>query len=80
MGPSRPSIFLLLLLSVVVCMSASLGSSSSDLVESEFLKVPISEFANSVWSTIDVVQQGFECRVNVSDHVQDKEAALDLDR
>ncbi|CAL5328756.1 unnamed protein product [Camellia sinensis] len=57
MGPSRPSIFLLLFLSVVVCMSASLGSSSSDLVESEFLKVPISEFANSVRSTIDVVQQ-----------------------
>ncbi|KAI8019741.1 hypothetical protein LOK49_LG04G00018 [Camellia lanceoleosa] len=31
--------------------------SASDLVESELLKVPISEFANSVWSTIDVVQQ-----------------------
>ncbi|KAI7981706.1 hypothetical protein LOK49_Contig17G00006 [Camellia lanceoleosa] len=57
MGPSRPSIFLLLFLSVAVRMSASLGSSSSDLVESEFLKVPISEFANSVRSTIDVVQQ-----------------------
>ncbi|KAL7166505.1 hypothetical protein ACSBR2_037220 [Camellia fascicularis] len=57
MGPSRPSIFLPLFLSVVVCMSASLGSSSSDLVESELLKVPISEFANSVRSTIDVVQQ-----------------------
>ncbi|KAL7194089.1 hypothetical protein ACSBR2_025683 [Camellia fascicularis] len=57
MGPSRPSIFLLLFLSVVVRMSASLGSSNSDLVESELLKVPISEFANSVRSTIDVVQQ-----------------------
>ncbi|GMP37113.1 hypothetical protein CsSME_00008954 [Camellia sinensis var. sinensis] len=57
MGPSRPSIFLLLFLSMVVRMSASLGSSSSDLVESEFLKVPISEFANSVRSTIDMVQQ-----------------------
>ncbi|CAL5402107.1 unnamed protein product [Camellia sinensis] len=57
MGPSRPSIFLPLFLSVVVCVSASLGSSSSDLVESELLKVPISEFTNSVRSTIDVVQQ-----------------------
>ncbi|GMP52370.1 hypothetical protein CsSME_00018212 [Camellia sinensis var. sinensis] len=57
MGPSRPSIFLPLFLSVVVCMSTSLGSSSSDLVESELLKVPISEFANSVRSTVDVVQQ-----------------------
>ncbi|KAI7981695.1 hypothetical protein LOK49_Contig17G00010 [Camellia lanceoleosa] len=38
-------------------MSASVGSSSSNLVESDFLKVPISEFANSVRSTIDVVQQ-----------------------
>ncbi|CAL5375667.1 unnamed protein product [Camellia sinensis] len=64
MGPSRPSIFLLLFLSVVVCMSGSnfrvckfSVRSTIDVVQQVATLVSrFAEFANSVRSTIEVVQ------------------------
>ncbi|PSS02070.1 Pectinesterase [Actinidia chinensis var. chinensis] len=52
MATWRLSVYLYLLLSAVC-----LGSCGSDLVDSECLKVPISEFGGAVKSTMDVVQQ-----------------------
>ncbi|XP_052183974.1 pectinesterase/pectinesterase inhibitor PPE8B-like [Diospyros lotus] len=57
MAASRDLSVFFIMLMWVLCLCAPLGSAGSNVAQSECLKVPAAEFARSVKSAIDVVQQ-----------------------